>query len=800
MTTAACFPLSSTADRHCFVALPKAFAAKVPGDASVVVLRLTKAHGAPDPSEAVYVSWSWRITEDSTVGVPRALLQLLPLNAGDVARVEGVPGVPVASQVSVVPLSVDDSEIVECSQGEIKERLPQQLHVVYPGLVFPVYVHRTVLVRLRVCGVEAPQAPGAPVVRVADGTELVVETKPRRPNAPPPPEPGGEPPAPRVLRVGPAAPDAAGDVPTLYIAAEGLAALHWHAGLRVAVTSVSDVALAAMRSARPRRVGAALGPAPHAPPPEAPAAAPRARLFTVRPWPADRGGPAGCSIALHPNPFAPFSCVHAAPVAEPDPADYSPSYAPDDAARRAEWLDLDAVAAVCPSEVQQAVEVVHLPLRHAAVIADVLEPPSRGPAAEPRDPDPAAGRRELLSEWGFAGHLLVTGGKGYGKTSFAQALCKASGAYTVYVPCLPLASGPAGERTALAALRAALLEAQVHAPSLLLLDDLHALAPAETQGPASKAEAQLAHLFLDLLRPAVTCPRLDTAPWGAAHAAAGGVRVVAVVPSVDALHPVLAASPLCANVVTLPLPGPAERAAILRTLAGRRGAALEEEALQYARAHTHNYTPLDLRSVYTRATQQHSAAAARARAPTPAPGGREDAPDRGAFERALDGFTPSCLEGITLLKPDADLRSVGGMRDAVAVLYETLVLPNRRPELFRRLPVALRSGVLLYGPPGCGKTHVVKCVLGEAGMNCIAVNGPELLNKYIGASEQRVREVSPPAPPPPWRSEPRSACAHHLKQRADPLRFHARAPCPPHPRAHLSSDWPLMEPMVRHGP
>ena len=59
----------------------------------------------------------------------------------------------------------------------------------------------------------------------------------------------------------------------------------------------------------------------------------------------------------------------------------------------------------------------------------------------------------------------------------------------------------------------------------------------------------------------------------------------------------------------------------------------------------------------------------------------------------------------------------------------------------RRAPLRLRTGVLLYGPPGCGKTHVVSAAVAAAGLRFVSVKGPELLNKYIGASEAAVRDI-----------------------------------------------------------
>ena len=58
-----------------------------------------------------------------------------------------------------------------------------------------------------------------------------------------------------------------------------------------------------------------------------------------------------------------------------------------------------------------------------------------------------------------------------------------------------------------------------------------------------------------------------------------------------------------------------------------------------------------------------------------------------------------------------------------------------------RAPLRLRTGVLLYGPPGCGKTHVVAAAVAANGVRFLSVKGPELLNKYIGASEAAVRDV-----------------------------------------------------------
>ncbi|RVW87830.1 Peroxisome biogenesis protein 1 [Vitis vinifera] len=68
-------------------------------------------------------------------------------------------------------------------------------------------------------------------------------------------------------------------------------------------------------------------------------------------------------------------------------------------------------------------------------------------------------------------------------------------------------------------------------------------------------------------------------------------------------------------------------------------------------------------------------------------------------------------------------------------------LPSKFPSIFAQSPLRLRSNVLLYGPPGCGKTHIVGAAAAACSLRFISVKGPELLNKYIGASEQAVRDI-----------------------------------------------------------
>ncbi len=84
---------------------------------------------------------------------------------------------------------------------------------------------------------------------------------------------------------------------------------------------------------------------------------------------------------------------------------------------------------------------------------------------------------------------------------------------------------------------------------------------------------------------------------------------------------------------------------------------------------------------------------------------------------------------------------VGGLRSEIKAMREIVELPLRHPELFKRLGVEAHSGILLYGPPGCGKTLIAKVLASESEANMYSINGPEIMNKYYGETEARLRDI-----------------------------------------------------------
>jgi len=103
-------------------------------------------------------------------------------------------------------------------------------------------------------------------------------------------------------------------------------------------------------------------------------------------------------------------------------------------------------------------------------------------------------------------------------------------------------------------------------------------------------------------------------------------------------------------------------------------------------------------------------------------------------EKPVTGYEAVRATGITY-------EAIGGLRDEVQRVREMIELPMKHPEVFQRLGIDPPKGVLLHGPPGTGKTLIAKAVANEAGASFFSIAGPEIMSKFYGESEQRLREV-----------------------------------------------------------
>jgi transitional endoplasmic reticulum ATPase len=91
--------------------------------------------------------------------------------------------------------------------------------------------------------------------------------------------------------------------------------------------------------------------------------------------------------------------------------------------------------------------------------------------------------------------------------------------------------------------------------------------------------------------------------------------------------------------------------------------------------------------------------------------------------------------------PNVKWSDIGGLENVIQELIEVVEWPLKKPDAFRRLGINPPKGVLIYGPPGCGKTLLARAVATESEANFISVKGPELISKWVGESEKAIREI-----------------------------------------------------------
>jgi peroxin-1 len=323
------------------------------------------------------------------------------------------------------------------------------------------------------------------------------------------------------------------------------------------------------------------------------------------------------------------------------------------------------------------------------------------------------------------GSVLICGGRGAGKTAILEDLSQTLSdhlIYTVHTSCGSIAD------SSLSVIKETLqkwfVEATFHAPSIILLDDLERLVPAELEHADSSRSRQIAEIFLHIARPALYRHR---------------ICLLASAPSSESLHSVLTNGFIFRETIALKAPDKEARRVLLESgMSEVEGLKVSEalDTLEIA-SMTDGYLPGDLHALIERARQE-ALVRCIALDETEA---REVAISTADFESAVNGYVPASLRGVKLQKSTVDWNDIGGLDATRRVLLETLEWPIKYAPIFQHSKLRLRSGLLLYGYPGCGKTLLASAVAAQFGMNFISVKGPELLNKYIGASEQSVREL-----------------------------------------------------------
>src|SRR4030042_545455 len=111
------------------------------------------------------------------------------------------------------------------------------------------------------------------------------------------------------------------------------------------------------------------------------------------------------------------------------------------------------------------------------------------------------------------------------------------------------------------------------------------------------------------------------------------------------------------------------------------------------------------------------------------------------FDNALKEVMPSGIREVFVEVPNVTWDQVGGLETLKQKLIEAVDWPLSYPNIFDRMGITPPKGILLYGPPGCGKTLLARAIATESEANFIAVKGPEIFSKWVGESEKAIREV-----------------------------------------------------------
>lgn len=226
--------------------------------------------------------------------------------------------------------------------------------------------------------------------------------------------------------------------------------------------------------------------------------------------------------------------------------------------------------------------------------------------------------------------------------------------------------------------------------------------------------------------------RLALRRWLDSLAAADGVAVVAEVTDGDAVPVDLVQGTRLAQTVSVREPNRQDRAAILDVLASGTETT-PDFSLEAVGRRAFGYVAADLVSLWSSAVE----AAAERRS-----GDQADIRLRQAdLDRALAATEPSGVRGSAPDVPDVSFDDIGGLDGPKRELTRAVEWPLSHPELFDSANIDPPAGVLLYGPPGTGKTMLARAVAATTDANFIPVNGPELLNKYVGESERGVRRI-----------------------------------------------------------
>ena len=324
--------------------------------------------------------------------------------------------------------------------------------------------------------------------------------------------------------------------------------------------------------------------------------------------------------------------------------------------------------------------------------------------------------------------VLLYGPPGTGKTLIARAVANETDAYFVHISGPEIMAKFYGESEG--KLRAIFEDASAHAPAIIFLDELDAIAPKrEEMGAEKQVERRVVAQLLALM------DGLNNR---------GQVLVIGATNIPNTLDPALRRPGRFDREIEIGIPDANSRLEIIHVHS--RGMPLAKDVdLRHLAQITHGFVGADLEALCREAAM----ACLRTIFPN-IDFALEDIPyeqilnleiHMDHFLEALREVQPSAIREVFVEIPDVGWDDVGGLDEIKQELTETVQWPLQHAELFKIAATRPAKGILLTGPPGTGKTLLAKALARESKVNFISLKGPELLSQWIGASEKGVREV-----------------------------------------------------------
>ncbi|GGT93964.1 AAA family ATPase [Sulfodiicoccus acidiphilus] len=345
-------------------------------------------------------------------------------------------------------------------------------------------------------------------------------------------------------------------------------------------------------------------------------------------------------------------------------------------------------------------EMVELPLRHPELFKRLGIEPPKG--------------------------ILLIGPPGVGKTLLAKAVANETEAYFTSINGPEIMSKFYGESEQ--RLREIFEDAKKHAPAIIFIDEIDAIAPKRDE-VIGEVERRVVAQLLTLM------DGLESR---------GNVIVIAATNRAGAVDPALRRPGRFDREIEIPLPDKQGRLEILQ-IHTRNMPLSKDVDLEKMADITHGYTGADLSALVREAAMNTlrrylpEIDLSQDKIPPEILEKMEVRMDD--FMKAMKEIVPSGLREIYIEVPEVKWSDIGGLEEAKQELREIVEYPLKFPDYYEKVGIEPPRGILLFGPPGTGKTMLAKAVATESGANFIAVRGPEILSKWVGESEKAIREI-----------------------------------------------------------